>query len=1708
MKKVLSLILILFILFMENGCVAKSDGQYVEVMNESQFIAAVTNEQNIILMNDIVLGVDEQTKSWVPLSYTGELNGNNKSITVYTSTETANTGIFSTISGNVKIYDLTIYGIVESTEGNIGSLAGNLGFTSGESEISNVKNYATVSSTGIAKAYAGGIIGNMSDWTYSGTVTKLRNYGSVSIASYAGGIVGLNKADLSLCANMGDITATGGWTYAGGIVARNYNTVTIFGCYNSGTVSLQHNFAYQAAGIVGVSAYGKLTVESCYNNGNIETTGNSGGGIVGKNDTISNINNCYNVGFVSKVLEDYSFIYVSSGNVTASNCYYMSEELTDDGKNGTTPLTLSGMRALGSDELGTAFVSSCQTYQFPEILGNLYDGYTKIFDESDWMKIADIPDGEYILENDITLGSPENTYHPFAFNGVLKGNGKTVTVYINETSGLSMPIGLFTELSGSVIIENLSISGMIYGSGGSVGGLAGNIASTTPSSKIVNCVNNASVTTDKTSVNSYVGGLIGNMSTWTNHIILSNLVNNGAITGYNYVGGIIGLNKVKISNSANHGTIHAVGASGGIAGRAYANIEKSYNSGNLTGAVFGGIVGTTGQSLIISDSYNTGDISASNKQAGIIADATSGTISINNCYNVGTIRNGIGITDENAIYNSNANIAAHNCYYLNMNESHDDGKSNTVPKNLENMKSLTSYLGESFVSYDSGYQFPQIIGNTNNTSFRLWSVLSTAAGNGTIYPFGEQYVKDGETLSYQINASSGYLVHSLNCGDQKIAVYNNTSGGEYDTAPIHMDCTVSVKFGNYTYYESENGIFDLSSCEILSDLTASDGECVRFLNTGHMVTELSQIQNPVLRYPFQTDETDTYYAWVRIFVANTAQDSIYAGFDNTYEMAGPLPVDDSNWYWYKVKTAELSQGSHTFDIYPREYLKIDKVLITNSNMFIPTGMGQLPDEEPQQIVVYDMPEITPPSNHPRVYFTGSEIPEILENSTKLENQNNWQRHLSNLDYETDGILSEPLGNGSPNFDSRVSEVIESLAFDYAIRGNEQAGHKAITTVKNFINTLSTNPADYVSTPGMYNYTSQTIHLLGIVYDWCYNLLTVQDKAYFHRMFLYLASNTEIGWPPVNQSGYCGHGTEGQLQRDMMCAAIAMYDEYPYLYQNIGGRFFEEYVDAKKFMYQGHTHNEGDHYFQIRYQWEMLSALLFDKIGLPQVFGAEQQYVPYWYLYARRPDGSVLRSGDSLQDNYPAGRYYNNYYRPMLLAAGYYQDPYLKWEALRESSGFQAQAADYNRTINCVEFLIFNDPDLEPISVAELPLSKYFPSPFGGMIARTGWEDGNQSPAVVAEMKIKEYWHPSHAHLDAGAFQIYYKGALANDTGFYASSKGSGSLHDNSGNTYFGSDHFYNYYRRTIAHNCMLVYDPQEECLYERDGGQKYISDSSESTFHEFMQNYDTYRTGEVLGHEFGPDSITPDYTYLKGDLSYAYSDKVSEYERSFMFLNLEDTDHPAAMLVFDRVVSSDASFKKTWLLHGLFEPTISGTRTTFMDNRTGYNGKMIVDTLLPEGDNVNITKIGGSGFDFYVNGTNWTGIPSLNGVNENANGWRMELSPVSNNFEDYFLNVIQVGNITPAVEPLSITKVESDTHVGAQIADRIVLFGKGRNRISENISFDVSGTGTFKMTVADLNAGSWQVLKNGENLCQITVLQEGGIAFFEGGAGNYTLIKN
>jgi len=547
----------------------------------------------------------------------------------------------------------------------------------------------------------------------------------------------------------------------------------------------------------------------------------------------------------------------------------------------------------------------------------------------------------------------------------------------------------------------------------------------------------------------------------------------------------------------------------------------------------------------------------------------------------------------------------------------------------------------------------------------------------------------------------------------------------------------------------------------------------------------------------------------------------------------------------------------------------------------------------------------------------------------------------------------------------------------------------------------------------------------IAYDWLYPLLAREQKDAFVKELVRLARTLECGYPPVGQGSVTGHSSEAMIMRDMLSAGIAVYDEFPEMYDLAAGRFFRDHLPARNWLYAGHAYHQGDSYGPHRYHWDLFPLWIIDRLGAGNVYNPEQRHVPYYYLYTRRPDGQRLRAGDGFSQGARKGQPWS-LYLGALLTASYYGDGYLLHEHLRAAGG----GGDKDRLFE----LLWRDPALQPRPPDDLPLSRHFGPPFGWTVARTGWGEN----AALAEMKVNAYNFCNHQHLDAGAFQLYYRGALAVDSGLYQGSAGG-----------YGSAHDKNYHWRTVAHNCLLVHDPKENFGRDHgnDGGQRLPNGRREpATLEVLLDAKNGYQTGEVLAQGSGPDARAPDYSYLTGDLTRAYSQKVRQVVRSFVFLNLRNPAVPAALVVFDRVVAADPSFKKYWLLHSLEEPRVEGSAAEVEREQ----GRMMLTALLPAGDNQELSKVGGPGKEFWVFGKNYPTEPAQKDLAQRSyepGAWRLELSPRRPSEGDFFLVAMQVSERGSNAR-LPVALVEEGDQVGCKVGERKVLFSRATGRVA------------------------------------------------------------
>lgn len=947
----------------------------------------------------------------------------------------------------------------------------------------------------------------------------------------------------------------------------------------------------------------------------------------------------------------------------------------------------------------------------------------------------------------------------------------------------------------------------------------------------------------------------------------------------------------------------------------------------------------------------------------------------------------------------------------------------------------------------------------------------------------------------------------------------------------------------YTLYEDSEeegivGIHSISGTGSGGDLPAADAKGLEF----NFVSD---------------NNSSVYVIWARLKVPGGGADSSYISIDGAkYSGAGGFGatemIDNKYQYeWRKIgKVGNVYNGSkHNVRLYPREHRHtFDKFVITDNSLQMPGGENGEMMPVVLSATKYPAPTITPPPSHPRVYFTAADIPKIKENMLKEQNEVSYRSYLSYLEeYNTSfsGKLKSIMLDSYTNYSSRTCAVIEAFAFKYAIDGDENYGKRAIQCLKNMLNTATWDPQGQDVTRPI----GHTVFIASQVYDWCYDLLTEEDKKYIIEKCEVTASLMEVGYPPSGQGAVSGHGGEAQLLRDLLGFGIATYDERPDIYNYVAGRLLSQFIKPRNFWYASSSHHQGSSYGSYRFFWELMFEETMYRMtggdtngGLRMFNNDTMSQVPYFFIYTRRPDGQVFRTGDA-SDGGELYSYRNSFVDTMFYSGNYFKDPILKGEYNIENPLDNHNNGNGSRSP--VQHILFNDPDIEgDTDKTSLPLTKYFGSPSGMMIARTGWDVNPENPGevddVIAMMKIGERWGANHHHLDAGNFQLYYKGILASESGYYESY---GTLHDQ------------NYNKASIAHNVITVYNPEERLgsvrnsYTDREGNEIRLTDifpygvndggqrrgGGEASSWEIWNgsagaNYDT---GVVLDHAFGPDEMAPEFTYIKGDITEAYSSevagsaerdiKVEKVMRAMAFMPLEDENYPAIMVVLDKVTSTNPDFKKKWLLHMQHEPEVDEENGVSIIKNTsgGNNGKLTVQTLLPK--NAEITKVGGDGKKFWIgrqdansnfetDGYNFDTIEDIELGGANEAGWgRIEVSPPTASKEDTFFNVLAVSDADNEAQPLESELIEGDNLIGVKTGGKVLMFSDvetsiaDKNRVLESASFEVPGTErNLDLMIAGMKSGVWCVT-NGGRTRKVVADEDGGVLYFEGGAGEYTL---
>ncbi|MBE0536740.1 MAG: hypothetical protein IH624_13820 [Phycisphaerae bacterium] len=547
--------------------------------------------------------------------FEGSFDGGNRSIGNYMLPAIVQKygGTFPWIGEHGRVQNLTLHDVVsDCPDGQLTSILAGV-------------NYGTVRCVHVTGTISGmDSVGILARENY-GSIESSSAAGSVQAESWSGGLVGMNHEVITRCSADCQVEVTG--MIAGGIAGVNYgailessstsdvncrdragcitgmNTGVISNCYTTG----QADAEVKAGGIAGYNSGGMIErcisqsvveakhdyagaitghnageISQCAGWGNIRSGKQYAGGVTGHNEGV--ISNTYSsatvagkerVGGISgfnmgELINCYSIApvtgssttggIVGEGNGTTTGCFWdkqmsgVSSSASGMGLNLADMLKLSTYVAVGWDFTETWSICNGRGHPYllwegrdcfasygggsgtanePYELHTAEHFYQLTTSPGDWSK-------HFIMMEDIDFAGLTWEYSCIGvnaavpFSGTFDGNGHYIRNFYYNAGGLGYA-GLFGYLDYNAMIKHLGLSAVeVTGRADKAGILAGcNLG------VIVNCC----AVDGKIDGWQYVGGLIG-----INSGTIGDCYTSISVTGFQYLGGIAGQNKGRISN--------------------------------------------------------------------------------------------------------------------------------------------------------------------------------------------------------------------------------------------------------------------------------------------------------------------------------------------------------------------------------------------------------------------------------------------------------------------------------------------------------------------------------------------------------------------------------------------------------------------------------------------------------------------------------------------------------------------------------------------------------------------------------------------------------------------------------------------------------------------------------------------------------------------------------------------------------------------------------------------------------------------------------------------------------------------------------------------------------------------------------------------------------------------------------------------------------
>ncbi|NUQ26159.1 MAG: T9SS type A sorting domain-containing protein [Saprospiraceae bacterium] len=442
-----------------------------------------------------------------------------------------------------------------------------------------------------------------------------------------------------------------------------------------------------------------------------------------------------------------------------------------------------------------------------------------------------------------------------------------------------------------------------------------------------------------------------------------------------------------------------------------------------------------------------------------------------------------------------------------------------------------------------------------------------------------------------------------------------------------------------------------------------------------------------------------------------------------------------------------------------------------------------------------------------------------------------------------------------------------------------------------------------------------------------------------------------------------------------------------------------------------------------------------------------------YIYFIQPNEKTIHLGDGetgLKGD-----------RVIYLHARLFNDPRSLWMVQ-----YYSQPAYTPNTMDKYTKLLYKDFNMPVVTQPNNPLDWWFDK-VGLSVSRSSW---NNDAAMVTFYNAPSK-KSAHEHRENNSFIIFKNKPLLIDAGYY--------------DTYGGS-HYVNYYQRTIAHNTICVYDSTDQytCFgnaASNDGGQ--IESAA-------LQNYNDIFLPQNQRGRWIRYATGSNYTYNVSDAQLSYDPaKLDFFRRRLLYLK------PDQVIVVDHVHLKNIETKQRdikWIGHFANQPVINGaiTNTAVAGHIETYDGKeyavsngngnMAIRTLLP--DSTSTTLIGGTGYEYWVDGINYPPLTTPDTNYYTPGKWRIEVRPATVEDTVVYLHTMHIGdNVNHAIA--GGIALKNNISIGADWNNTLYFFpADGDTGKIYHVFNQINGNRTVGIFATDLSVGLYHVKVDGATI--------------------------